>query len=49
VVALALTGEKPQNTPGLDFFNTGVELVTDRPVAGIPSITSEEALKKCWG
>ncbi|PIP95279.1 MAG: sugar ABC transporter [Rhodobacterales bacterium CG18_big_fil_WC_8_21_14_2_50_71_9] len=49
VVKYAQTGEKPQNTPGLDFFNTGVELVTDRPVAGIPSITSEEALKKCWG
>ncbi|MGF1659504.1 MAG: sugar ABC transporter substrate-binding protein [Rubrimonas sp.] len=45
----AETGEKPANTPGLDFFNTGVELVTDRPVEGVPSITSEEALKKCWG
>jgi len=49
VVKYAQTGEKPQNTPGLDFFNTGVELVTDKPVEGVPSITSEEALKKCWG
>jgi fructose transport system substrate-binding protein len=45
----AETGEKPENTEGLDFYNTGVELVTDQPVDGIPSITSEEALEKCWG
>jgi fructose transport system substrate-binding protein len=43
------TGEKPENTEGLDFFNTGVELVTDQPVEGITSITSDEALEKCWG
>jgi len=43
------SGAKPANTPGLDFFNTGVELVTDRPVDGIPSITSAEAMEKCWG
>src|SRR5690606_27469244 len=26
------TGEKPQPSPGLDFFDTGVNLVTDKPV-----------------
>ncbi|MGY6696385.1 MAG: substrate-binding domain-containing protein [Roseinatronobacter sp.] len=45
----AETGETPENTEGLDFFNTGVELVTDNPVEGIPSITSEEGLARCWG
>ena len=49
VVEYAKTGKKPQNTEGLSFFDTGVELVTDEPVEGIPSITSEEALAKCWG
>lgn len=49
VVKFAKTGEKPVNSAGLDFFNTGVELVTDKPVKGIPSITSKEALAKCWG
>ncbi|HEU0223546.1 MAG TPA: sugar ABC transporter substrate-binding protein [Paracoccaceae bacterium] len=49
VVEYANTGKKPENSPGLDFFNTGVQLVTDQPVEGIPSITSEEALKLCWG
>ena len=49
VAKFAKSGAKPQATPGLDFFNTGVELVTDKPVEGIPSLTSEEGLKKCWG
>lgn len=49
IKTFADTGEKPMATDGLDFTNTGVELVTDKPVEGIPSITSEEALKKCWG
>ncbi len=40
---------KPENTPGLDFFNTGVQLITDKPVDGVESITSEEGMKLCWG
>lgn len=49
IKAWADGGARPENTPGLDFFNTGVQLVTDKPVEGIPSISSEEALKMCWG
>jgi fructose transport system substrate-binding protein len=49
VAKFAKSGEKPKPTPGLDFFNTGVALVTDKPVEGVESITSEQALKKCWG
>ena len=49
VVEFARSGKKPENTEGLGFFDTGVELVTDEPVEGIPSITSDEALAKCWG
>jgi fructose transport system substrate-binding protein len=48
-VTFAKTGKKPETTPGLKFFDTGVSLVTDKPVPGVPSITSEEGLKKCWG
>jgi fructose transport system substrate-binding protein len=40
---------KPQNGPGLDFQDAGVALVTDKPVQGVPSITSAEAEKICWG
>ncbi len=43
------TGEKPGVTEGLDFFDTGAVLVTDKPVEGIESITTAEGLEKCWG
>jgi fructose transport system substrate-binding protein len=43
------TGEKPQPTPGLDFFDTGAVLVTDKPVEGVESIDTKEGLEKCWG
>ena len=49
VVDFAKTGKKPANTPGKKFFDTGVDLVTDNPVAGVPSISTAEGLKKCWG
>jgi fructose transport system substrate-binding protein len=49
VVNYVKTGKKPENSPGLDFFNTGVELVTAKPVDGVPSISVEEGLAKCWG
>ncbi|WP_100962254.1 sugar ABC transporter substrate-binding protein [Bosea sp. FBZP-16] len=45
----ATDGAKPQASPGLGFVNTGVELVTDKPIEGLPSIDSAAALKKCWG
>ena len=41
--------EKPANTPGLDFFDTGAVLVTDKPVEGVQSIDTKEGLEKCWG
>jgi fructose transport system substrate-binding protein len=49
VAAFAKDGSKPKNSEGLTFFNTGVQLITDKPVDGLPSITSEEGLKICWG
>src|SRR5829696_5753203 len=39
----------PQVSPGLDFYDTGVKLVTDKPVEGVESITTAEAEKICWG
>jgi fructose transport system substrate-binding protein len=41
VATFAKTGEKPK----AGFNDTGVELVTDKPVDGLKSITSDEALK----
>jgi fructose transport system substrate-binding protein len=43
------TGEKPKPTEGKDFFDTGVTLVTDKPVDGVESIDTKEGLAKCWG
>jgi fructose transport system substrate-binding protein len=49
VVDYVKTKKKPENTPGLDFFNTGVELITAKPVNGVPSLDVKEGLAKCWG
>jgi ABC-type sugar transport system substrate-binding protein len=46
---LVSSGKKPAVSSGLDFFNTGVALVTDKPAAGVESITTDEATKICWG
>ncbi len=42
-------GTLPENTPGKNFFDTGVQLVTDNPVEGVPSISVKEGLALCWG
>lgn len=49
IVELAKTGKKPANSEGLDFYNTGVELVTDKPADGVKSITTTDASDICWG
>ncbi len=49
VVEFAKSGKKPAATPGLDFFNTGVELITDKPAAGQKALSADEGLKRCWG
>lgn len=46
---LVKTGEKPETTEGLDFFDTGVALVTDDPQDGVESIDTTEAGEICWG
>jgi len=37
------TGKKPVS------IDTGEKLVTDHPVPGVPSISSDEGMKLCWG
>jgi fructose transport system substrate-binding protein len=46
---IAEGGEKPANSPGLDFYDTGVALVTDKKVEGVESISVAEGEKLCWG
>jgi fructose transport system substrate-binding protein len=49
VAKIARGGTKPSTSPGLDFYNTGVALVTDKPAEGVDSITSDQGAKICWG
>ena len=46
---LVETGEVPEVTEGLDFYNTGVALVTDEPQDGVDSIDAAEGSEICWG
>jgi fructose transport system substrate-binding protein len=49
-IAKMAAGEaKPPNSPGLDFIDAGVALVTDKPVDGVESIDTTEGSKLCWG
>ena len=49
IVAFAKDGTKPAASEGLTFFNTGVNLVTDKPAEGVPSIDSTKGTELCWG
>jgi fructose transport system substrate-binding protein len=49
IVAFAKDGTKPTVTEGLTFMNTGVNLITDKPVEGVPSLDSTKGTELCWG
>lgn len=49
IYQIATGGAKPNNSPGLDFYDTGVALVTDKKAEGVDSISSDEGSKLCWG
>jgi len=49
IAAFAKDGTKPAASEGLTFFNTGVNLVTDKPAEGVPSIDSTKGTELCWG
>jgi fructose transport system substrate-binding protein len=49
IADLAGGGEAPETSEGLDFYNTGVKLVTDQPADGVESIDTTAATDICWG
>ncbi|MDN4480516.1 substrate-binding domain-containing protein [Demequina muriae] len=49
ITELVRTGTTPEVSEGLDFFNTGVALVTDNPVDGLESIDTATGSEICWG
>jgi fructose transport system substrate-binding protein len=49
IAAFAADGSIPAPTEGKDFFDTGVALVTDKPVDGVESIDTARGTELCWG
>lgn len=49
IVEFAKSGTRPSATEGLDFFDTGVQLITDQPEGSVDSVTSKTGLAMCWG
>ena len=53
MAALALeaiaSGKLPDGVKKGGFFDTGATLITDKPVTGVPSISTADGLKLCWG
>jgi len=49
IKTIATGGEAPKPSDGLDFFNTGVKLVTNDPAPGVKSITADQGQDICWG
>ena len=49
IAAFAKDGTKPAPTEGKAFFDTGVTLITDKPVEGVPSIDTAKGTELCWG
>lgn len=42
-------GTKPALTEGKNFFDTGVTLITDKPVDGVDSLDTKGGTDICWG
>ena len=49
VAAFANDGTRPAPTPGKDFVDTGVELITDEPQPGVTSQDVAFGTDRCWG
>ncbi|GID33336.1 sugar ABC transporter substrate-binding protein [Paractinoplanes brasiliensis] len=49
IAAYAKDGTRPQVTPGKDFYDTGTELITDDPQAGVEAKDSTWGKQNCWG
>ena len=44
-----VSGKIPDIDPKMGFLDTGAQLITAKPVDGVPSISVDEGLKLCWG
>lgn len=48
VVAYKKDGTKPKPDAGKQFTDTGINLVTDKPVDGLQSVTSKQGTERCY-
>lgn len=48
IAKIARGGEKPKTSDGLDFFNTGSTLITNKPVSGLESVDATKGATTCW-
>ena len=49
IVDIVKNNKKPEVTPGLDFFDTGVTLIANTPVDGVESKDPQYGLDNAWG
>ncbi|BCJ52578.1 sugar ABC transporter [Actinoplanes sp. NBRC 14428] len=49
IAKFAKDGEKPGATAGKDFVDTGAQLITDEPQAGVEAKDSAWGKQNCWG
>ncbi|EEW25169.1 sugar ABC transporter substrate-binding protein [Rhodobacter ferrooxidans] len=49
IAKFAADGTKPAPTEGKAFFDTGVALITDKPVEGVTSLDTAKGAELCWG
>nr|WP_233153519.1 substrate-binding domain-containing protein [Kineosporia sp. R_H_3] len=49
IVDIVKNNKKPEVTPGLDFFDTGVTLIANTPIAGVDSKDPQYGLDNAWG
>lgn len=49
IAQYAKDGTRPQNTAGKNFVDTGVQLITDDPQAGVEAKDSAWGKQNCWG
>ncbi len=49
IAAFAKDGSKPKPSEGKNFFDTGVQLITDHPMDGVPSIELEKGCRALLG
>ena len=49
IIKIVEGGEPPENSPGLDFYDTGVTLIAKEPAEGVESEDPQYGLDNAWG